>query len=76
MRLIQISHLKTWASSKPAESQFPHIVKSLILATILPDKLRMPSGDAVWVPGYDGVVTNDQSSRFVPSGASVWELVS
>jgi hypothetical protein len=56
MRLIETSNLKTWAGSKAAESRFPHLVKKLICAVIQPEKLQMPSGDAVWVPGFDGVV--------------------
>lgn len=74
MRLIETTHLKTWAGSKPAESRFPYVVKALISAVIQPEKLRMPSGDAVWVPGFDGVVVNTESNRFVPIGLSVWEL--
>jgi hypothetical protein len=74
MRLIETTHLQTWASSKPAESRFPYIVKALICGVIQPDKLRMPSGDAVWMPGYDGVLVNSEENRFVPTGLSVWEL--
>jgi len=74
MRLIETTHLKTWAGSKPAESTFPYIVKKLICAVIQPDKLRFPSGDAVWVPGFDGVLMNGEKNRFVPLGLSAWEL--
>jgi hypothetical protein len=74
MRLIETSHLKTWAGSKPAESRFPYFVKQLIRAVINPEKLQMPSGDASWVPGFDGVVVNHEENQFVPIGLSVWEL--
>ncbi len=74
MRLIETTHLKTWASSKPSESRFPYLVNGLICAVIQPDKLRFPSGDAVWVPGFDGVLMNGEKNRFVPMGLSVWEL--
>jgi hypothetical protein len=74
VRLIETSQLKTWAGSKPAESRFPYTVKALICAVIQPDKLRLPSGDAVWLPGFDGVVVNGEENRFVPTGLSVWEL--
>ncbi len=74
MRLIETSHLKTWAGSKPAESRFPYFIKLLILAVVNPEKLDMPSGDASWLPGFDGVVINQQENRFVPTGLSVWEL--
>jgi hypothetical protein len=74
VRLIETSQLKTWAGSKPAESRFPYTVKALICAVIQPDKLRLPSGDAVWLPGFDGVVVSGEENRFVPTGLSVWEL--
>lgn len=74
MRLIETSHLKMWADSKSAESRFPHIVKNLICAVINPDKIRFPSGDAIWVPGFDGVLANGEKNRFVPYGLSVWEV--
>lgn len=74
MRLIETSHLKIWAASRQSESRFPYIVKSLICAAIQPANLRMPSGDAVWVPGYDGELVNSEENRFVPMGLSVWEL--
>lgn len=74
MRIVETSHLKTWAGSKPAESRFPHLVKALILASIQAERLRMPSGDATWLPGYDGVLVSTDEHRFVPKGLSVWEL--
>ena len=54
MRLIETTHLKTWAASKPAESRLPYLIKKLICAVIQPKKIRFPSGDAVWIPGFDG----------------------
>ena len=74
MRLIETTQLKTWAGSKVAESRFPYIIKSLICAAIQPDKLRMPSGDAVWLPGFDGELVSGEENQFVPTGLSVWEL--
>src|SRR5579859_6137492 len=74
MRLIDTSHLKLWAASRAAQGQLPRVVKLLIQAVARPQKLRMPSGDAVWVPGYDGAVLNADESRFVPLGWSVWEV--
>jgi hypothetical protein len=48
-------------------------VKTLIYAVIQPKELRMSSGDAVWVPGYNEVA-NDEENRFVPIGLPVSEL--
>lgn len=74
MRLIENHSIEAWAASKAAESRFPFWVKSLITAVVQPQKLRMPSGDAVWLPGYDGDVVNAEENPFVPHGRSVWEL--
>lgn len=73
MRLIETSQLKSWAGSRLAEDRFPYILKRLITAVLNPKNLRIPSGDAVWVPGFDGIVVNNEENRFVPTGFSVWE---
>jgi hypothetical protein len=74
MHLIETSHLKSWSDSRSAQSQLPYYVKRLISAVIQPEKLRIPSGDAVWLPGLDGEVMNSETNRFVPKGQSVWEV--
>jgi hypothetical protein len=72
MRLIETTHLKNWAGSNPAKGRFPLLIKELICAVIQPDKLRFPSGDAIWMPGFDGVLLCNEKNRFVPMGQSVW----
>jgi hypothetical protein len=63
-----------WSGSRSAEEQFPYYIKKLICAVIQPDQIRMPSGDAIWLPGHDGELLNAQKSRFIPEGLSVWEV--
>lgn len=74
MRIIETSHLKQWASTVAANSTLPHMIKKLINSTTNVQNLRMPSGDASWVPGFDGVVFNTKGTKFVPDGFSVWEM--
>lgn len=74
MRLIDNSHISSWAGTADAKSRFPYWVRELILAVIQPDKLQMPFGGGVWLPGYDGVVSNGQQNPYVPLGESVWEF--
>lgn len=74
MRIIETSHLKQWASTVAANSSLPQVIKKLINATTNVQYLRMPSGDASWVPDFDGVVINQKGTRFVPEGLSVWEM--
>ena len=73
MRLIKPYQLTHWAGSDAAKPRFPYLVKSLICAVIEPTKLRMPSDDAVWLPGADGEVLCKEDNRFVPHGWSLWE---
>ena len=74
MRLIKTSNLKSWANSISAKSRLPYYVKNLICAVIQPEKIRFPSDDAVWFPGYDGELLNNTKHKFVPEGYSVWEV--
>lgn len=74
MRIIQTSNLESWAGLAVANTKFPYYVRALICAVIRPEKLRMPFGDAVWLPGFDGELVNSEDSRFVPTGKSVWEV--
>jgi hypothetical protein len=73
MRLIDNHHIEMWVASKVAEIRFPYWIRALICAVIKPDQLRMPWGDAVWMPGPDGVLDSTDDSEFVPRGVSVWE---
>ena len=74
MDLIKTSDLERWARTKASQNRFPYWLKKLILATVEPSKLRFPSDDATWLPGYDGVVTIGDETRFVPFGHSAWEV--
>jgi hypothetical protein len=74
MKLIENHQLEAWARSSAAKDRFPHWIRALISAVIQPDKLRIPSGDATWLPGYDGFVVNKEPNQYVPAGNSVWEL--
>jgi hypothetical protein len=74
MRLIDTHEIESWGGSRSAQGDLPRLVKDLISAVIEPEKLRFPSGDAIWVPGADGVLVTTEKHRFVPYGQSVWEV--
>ncbi len=62
-------------SKRQAEELMPEIIKRLINhSTTCISKLRMPSGNDIWAPGYDGVVKCDLTTKYVPEGISVWEI--
>ena len=58
-----------------SEGLLPEIIKRLInCSEAKVDSLRIPDGDDVWAPGYDGIVSTEVESRYIASGKSVWEF--
>jgi hypothetical protein len=60
-----------------AQELLPHLVRKLIFATIDIKSLRLcriPAGDDISRPGYDGRVETIEGNVFVPAGFSVWEM--
>ena len=77
MIIITATKLNTMAEEKPKlfSELLPELVKRLILAGNKKIKrLRIPSMDDVWAPGFDGVVECEEGTRFVNPGYSVWEF--
>lgn len=53
----------------------PELVKKLIINSCTSvSSIRMPHGDDIWAPGFDGVVDCSEGNRYVPAGRSVWEF--
>ena len=69
------SEITSWANRPDANHQLPELIRRLILATV-PElsRLNMPSGSAVWLPGWDGHLTAEAGNAWVPKGSSAWEL--
>lgn len=67
--------LADWADSIMAPSDFPRLVRRLILETT-PGvvQLGMPAGEGVSSGSWDGTVRSTEASAFVPEGVSLWEL--
>ena len=74
MKFITSTNLKQWADTKECQQLLPELVKKLIDASVANiDKLSIPSGDAVALPGWDGVVSCEECIDLVPEGDSRWE---
>lgn len=57
------------------EELLPELVKKLIISgsgKII--NLRMPSGNDIWAPGFDGVIESKTETRYIAKGVSVWEF--
>lgn len=73
--LIRADDLDRWASRITAAPEFPRLVRLLVHATghrLGP--VDFPADEAVRRGGWDGKVLAEDSSSFVPSGFSAWEL--
>jgi hypothetical protein len=69
------SKLAAWADSVPSQTEFPRLIRRLILETA-PGlvELGMPAGEGVAAGGWDGSARSTAHNAWVPDGLSVWEL--
>ncbi|MFM7536969.1 MAG: hypothetical protein ACKO91_14410 [Acidimicrobiales bacterium] len=69
------NRLKNWADSVASRTEFPRLVRRLILeSTPGVVQLGMPAGEGVSAGSWDGTVRSTTSNAWVPAGLSVWEL--
>ena len=75
MRQFDPSEISNWASLPDANHQLPELIRRLILATV-PDlsRLDIPGGSAVWLSGWDGMLTAEVGNAWAPKGNSAWEF--
>lgn len=74
MRFITSTDLKRWADTRESQSLLPELVRRLICASVKQlDRLSFPCGDAVHMPGWDGIVSCPEPIDLVPEGDSLWE---
>ena len=53
----------------------PLLIKKLILNSCKSiSNIRMPHGDDIYAPNFDGTIYCAEQSTYVPSGLSVWEF--
>jgi hypothetical protein len=78
-QLIDSTKLDEWfiSTRRDAQELLPHLVRRLIYATkplneII--KLRIPVGDEVGLPGFDGEVATAGTHFQIPTDRSIWEM--
>ena len=75
MRLITRDDIERWADRFDSKANLPILIAKLIRATTSNDtQIDFPSGSAVFVGGWDGIVTCQIKAAYVPTGISLWEL--
>ena len=74
MKWITSTDIKHWADTRDAQGLLPELISRLIMATSTNcSKIRFPSGDAILLRGWDGVLASNESIYNIPSGISLWE---
>ncbi|OOQ59655.1 hypothetical protein [Mucilaginibacter pedocola] len=75
MRLILRSDIERWANEFESKGYFPVMISRLVRATAPKEAyIDFPSGNAVFIGGYDGLVNSPIGNGFVPQDVSVWEF--
>lgn len=75
MNRITTYNLVTWAATRECQQYLPLLVRKLIRASpVTLQRMLIPAGDNVVLPGYDGTVETSNEYEYVPEGVSVWEI--
>lgn len=75
MKWVDSRDLSNWASRRDSEQTLQYVVRKLIRATA--DgirKINFPSGDNIYLKGWDGILVADSGTDIIPEGTSVWEF--
>ena len=76
LSMVLAQDLVVFADKVLSKSKASQIVKDLIVSTVIPKYLRMPTEEGIFLPGWDGQVVcgKDFGNQFVPDGNSYWEV--
>lgn len=75
MKLVTRDDIASWASSFEAKGELPHLISRLVYTTTPNStEVRFPSGSAVFLGGWDGIVKCKEDTRFIPKGVSCFEI--
>lgn len=75
LRLVRRTHFEDYAQIFESKGDFPILISKLVRAVCLPSvRVDFPSGSAVFVGGWDGIVRSEDDRSYVPKGISLWEL--
>jgi hypothetical protein len=72
---IDRTEIEVWGRKFDAKGSFPKLVAKLIMETTPKSTFfQVPSGSAVFIGGWDGIVKCDEETNYVPKGISLWEI--
>ena len=69
------SQINAWAATRAAQAELPAMVRRLLRTTTPKlELLDFPAGDAVHLPGFDGLTQTREATPWCPAGEAVWEM--
>ncbi|MEX2336450.1 MAG: hypothetical protein WD555_04180, partial [Fulvivirga sp.] len=72
---IDRTEIEAWGRQFDAKGNFPKLIAKLIRETTPKSTvLQVPSGSAVNMGGWDGIVRCEENTGYVPAGISLWEI--
>ncbi len=75
MNWISTNDLKQWADERQCQDTLPKLIARLVRASVSNiSHLNFPSGDHVQRGGWDGILTSDERTPYIPDGISLWEF--
>jgi hypothetical protein len=75
MILVDRTEIEGWGQKFDAKGNFPKLIAKLIRETTPKSTfLQVPSGSAVTIGGWDGIVKCEEKTSYVPKGISLWEI--
>ena len=73
--IVQAGELKRYANTRESQAVIPELLYLLVKQSSNPSVCRIPYGDDVNQPGWDGIVETEAAFlEFVPEGRSYWEV--
>src|SRR5258708_1774738 len=77
MKWINETDLNSWADRNDSHGLMAEVIRRLIHATTdALTRTAFPSGESVYIGGWDGIAETDAIHPFVPRGTSAWEFSS
>lgn len=75
MNLVTRDNLERWSNTTFSKATLPYVISRLIRATSPKStKANIPWGSATYIGGWDGIVTCESETAYVPEGISLWEF--
>lgn len=75
MKLVTRDNLESWANTTFSKAVLPYLISRLVRATTpASTKANLPSGSATYIGGWDGIVSCETETAYVPQGISLWEF--